>query len=169
MTQLSEHFTLHEAIRSSTAERLGINNTPNDMQIANAKIAAGGMEHVRVVLRNKSIHVDSWIRVEELEKVLTRKDFVRWCNARSLPPDNEISWQKYFIRKAHPKGFAVDFVCPAFGTPAEVAKAIRDSAIKFDQLIMEGSWVHISFAPEMRQQVLLATFHDGTPSYTQTT
>ena len=77
MTKLSEHFTLLEATRSATAERLGISNSPSDTQIANAKIAAAGMEQVRVVLQNKSIHVDSWIRVEELEKVLTRKDFVR--------------------------------------------------------------------------------------------
>lgn len=168
MTQLSDHFTLFEATRSSTAERLGISNSPNDTQIANAKVAAAGMELVRVVLNNNSVHVDSWIRVEPLEKVLTHKDYVRWCLDHNLPVSDG-SWIRYFQRKAHPKGFAVDFICPAFGTPAEIAKAIRDSGIKFDQLIIEGSWVHISFAPELRQQVLLATFHNGTPSYTQTT
>jgi len=55
---------------------------------------------------------------------------------------------------AHVLGFACDFICPAFGTPLEICKAIEASGIRFDQLIEEGTWVHLSIDPRMRQQVL---------------
>jgi len=42
---------------------------------------------------------------------------------------------------------------------------VKGSGIAFDQLIEEGSWVHASFDPRLRGQVLTATFKDGTPSY----
>ena len=49
-------------------------------------------------------------------------------------------------------------MCSDFGSAYEVACAIRDSSIKYDQLIYEGTWVHISFDPRMRQQDLTAKF-----------
>lgn len=165
MTQLSQNFTLEEATASSTAARLGIDNgSPALVIIEHAKVAAAGMEEIRRLL-NSPIHVDSWIRCEELERTLCAKDFVRWCNAHGKDPRQ--AWPEYFARKAHPKGYAVDWTCPGFGTPAECARAVRDSGIKFDQLIMEGTWVHVSFDPALRQQVLLAMFKDGVPSYSQ--
>ena len=36
--QLSEHFTLEELIKSETADRWGIDNTPNTQQITNLKL-----------------------------------------------------------------------------------------------------------------------------------
>lgn len=58
---------------------------------------------------------------------------------------------------AHIAGDAVDFICPSFGAPHEVCKAIENSGIAFDQLILEYGWTHISFAPAMRRQVLTKT------------
>lgn len=160
---LSEHFTLAEATLSSTAVRQGINNnSPSEEVVSNATIAAVGMEQVRKCLA-APVHVDSWIRCEELERVLCEKDFQRWCAAHSKDSAND--WAEYFARKAHPKGFAVDFTAPAYGTPAEIARVLKGSGIKFDQLILEGTWVHISFDPALRQQILSATFTNGTPSY----
>lgn len=54
----------------------------------------------------------------------------------------------------HRKGDAIDFSCPQFGSPFSVAQAIQASDIKYDQLIQEGTWVHISFGPRMRQEDL---------------
>lgn len=45
----------------------------------------------------------------------------------------------------HMKGEAVDFIAPKFGTPAAIVEFLKGSELPFDQLIMEGSWVHISF------------------------
>jgi len=162
MTQLSPNFTLEEAITSPTALRNGIENIPSVEQLAHMRTSAAGMEQVRAIL-GKPIHVNSWLRVEALEKILTAKDFQRWCAQHGHNPDSD--WPLYFVRKGHPKGYAVDFICPEFGTPAEVAKKIAASALKFDQLIMEGTWVHVSFDPQMRQQVMMATFKDGVPTY----
>jgi hypothetical protein len=43
---------------------------------------------------------------------------------------------------------------------------LKGSGIAFDQIILEGSWVHVSFDPRLRGQVLTATFNAGTPTYT---
>jgi len=62
---LSEHFTLEEATFSETASRLGINNQPSEQQLENMKKASEGMEKVRALL-GKSIHVNSWLRLPEV-------------------------------------------------------------------------------------------------------
>ena len=164
---LSEHFTLAEAVYSSTAQRLGFDNTPSQQVIANATIAAEGMEEVRALLGNLGIHVDSWIRCEQLEIVLTVNDFKAWCAKNNRPLKSESDWAEYFARKGHPQGWAIDFICSGYGTPLEIVQAIAASSIKFDQCIQEGNWAHISFDPRMRQQVLTATFVKGAATYSK--
>jgi hypothetical protein len=56
-------------------------------------------------------------------------------------------------------GEAVDFISPTYGSPLQVCKQIigYGDIINFDQLILEHSWVHISFAISSgnpRKQVL---------------
>lgn len=165
LDQLSEHFTLAEAVASSTATRMGIDNSPTAQQIVAMRASAAGMEQVRTVLA-AAIHVDSWLRVEALERALTVADYRAWC-ARHEHPVTPASWNEYFARKGHPKGYAVDFICPAFGAPAQIVAAIRKAGIRVDQCIEEGSWVHISFDPQMRMAFEIATFIHGVPSYTQ--
>jgi hypothetical protein len=129
--QLSENFNLDEATFSETAVRLGINNQPSPEQLENMKITANGMEAIRKLL-GKPIRVNSWLRLPEVNVAVG---------------GSKIS--------SHMDGWAVDFVCPAFGDPYAVAKAIEASGIKYSQLIHEfGRWVHISFAPDMKQQTL---------------
>ena len=76
-------------------------------------------------------------------------------------------WQE--IRtSAHRTGHAVDFVCPEFGTPAQVAAHLAKHLPKFDQLIEEfGGWVHIGFGPGQRMQKLTARKVNGRTVYTQ--
>jgi len=62
---------------------------------------------------------------------------------------------------AHCLGHAADFVC-ANQDPADLCRQVIEAGIQFDQLIAEyrGSrWVHISFAPKMRGEVL--TYRNG--------
>jgi zinc D-Ala-D-Ala carboxypeptidase len=128
---LSEHFTLEEATASETATRLGINNQPNEQQLENMKKAAEGMEKVRALL-GKSIHVNSWLRLPEVNVAVG---------------GSKVS--------SHMDGWAVDFVCKDFGNPLAVCQAIEAAGIQFDQMIHEyATWTHISFAPEMRKQKL---------------
>ncbi len=107
--QLSEHFSLEEATHSDTATRLGISNQPDAQQLENMKTAAAGMEKVRALL-GKSINVNSWIRLPEVNVAVG---------------GSKIS--------SHMDGWAIDFVCKGFGTPLEVCKAIDAAGIKFDQ------------------------------------
>ena len=140
---LSAHFTLEEATFSETAVRLGINNQPSEIQLANMKTAAEGMEKVREILGGKGIKVNSWLRLPEVNVAVG---------------GSKIS--------SHMDGWAIDFVCPSFGDPLTVCKAIEASGLKFDQMIHEyARWTHISFAPEMRGQKL--TIFRPTNKYAQ--
>lgn len=129
--QLSEHFSLAEMTASETAARKGIDNTPGPEVLAALKIAAKGMERVRGLL-GQPIHVNSGYRSPALNRAIGGSK-----------------------TSAHCLGYAVDFICPGFGSPLEVCKAINTSLIDFDQLIWEaGEWTHISFEPRLRHQVL---------------
>lgn len=134
MPNLSNNFTLKEALRSAKAEQLGIDNKPDRDQLTALYTSAFGMELVRRLLGNKPITPSSWFRSKQLNAAI----------GGSKTSD-------------HMTGYAVDFACPAFGTPAHIVQAIRDSIIPFDQLILERvggkEWVHISFAPAFRMQV----------------
>ena len=121
---LSTHFTLEEATTSQEAARKGIDNfSPSDEIVEAAKNTAFRMELVRQVL-NTPINVNSWIRCLELNRALGSKD-----------------------SSQHIKGEAVDFIAPAFGTPTEICLELEKSRdlIRWDQLILEHSWVHISW------------------------
>ena len=160
---ISEHFTLEELSFSDTAVRLGIDNTPPPEIVQHLALNAAGLEQIRLVTGSALI-VHSGFRCEALERVLTAKDYAAWCARHGKDPAT--AWPEYFERKAHPKGYATDFTCPAFGTPLEIIRAVKSSGIKFDQLIEEGTWAHASFDPKMRGEILTATFKDGTPTYT---
>ena len=123
MTYLTEHFTLEEVTQSQTASRNGIDNSlPGDLYPAVLKTAVG-MEKVRALL-DKPISVDSWYRCPALNSAIGSK------------PTSQ-----------HIKGEAVDFICPAYGTPTQIAKFLVSNSdlIRYDQLILEHSWVHISW------------------------
>jgi hypothetical protein len=138
---MSEHFSKAELTFSSTAERLGIDNTPpNDITI-NILSTAELLEQVRTLLGHP-MNIDSGYRCPKLNQAVGGAG-----------------------NSAHMTGYAVDFTCPQFGTPLEIVKAIR-AMMNFDQLIQEGTWVHISFAPTMRQMVLTAHFENGHTTYT---
>ena len=135
--KITEHFTLEEL--TSTQVR-GVDNLPNLTQLKELEITATWMEAVRAWLGHP-IHINSGFRSPEVNKAVGGSK-----------------------NSAHCKGWAVDFICPAFGSPAQVAAAILDSDISFDQLIYEGTWVHISFDPQMRRQILTAVFEKGKPT-----
>jgi hypothetical protein len=163
--QLTQHFTLEELTISSTATRLGIAKTPDLETIARLTICAMGLEKIRALL-GAPMHIDSGYRCEALEKVLTEKDFANWCVRHGLPV-NDTSWAKYFSTKAHPMGYAADFIAPTYGSPLLIARVIAGSDLQFDQCIQEGDWVHVSFDPRARHQALTATFGPNGPDYSK--
>lgn len=132
MTKLSPHYSLAEMTVTTT----GLANIPNTQQLTRLTGTANAMEAVRKLLGHP-VRVNSAFRSAAVNK-----------RVGGSPAS------------AHALGYAVDFVCPAFGDPMAICRAIAASGIKFDQLIMEQNrWVHISFDPRMRGQVL--SWHGG--------
>lgn len=132
MTQLTPHFSLAEMTTTST----GLPNIPTGQLLANLTYTAQQMEKVRAALGGLPIQVNSAYRSDAVNRKVGG-----------------------VTTSAHSYGFAVDFVCPAFGTPYEVCAALIKAGIKFDQLIHEKRrWVHIGFGLKggisNRQQVL---------------
>jgi hypothetical protein len=126
VTQLSPHFSLEELTVTDT----GLRNYPGDAALDRLRRAARQMEDVRVLLGH-AIHVHSGYRSEAVNAAVG-----------GVPTSD------------HRKGDAIDFTCPDFGSPLAVALAIQKSDIKYDQLIQEGTWIHVSFGPRMRQEDL---------------
>ncbi len=138
--QLSPNFSLRELVCSETAERTGIDNTPPPDIVENLKRLAAGLEAVRALL-GAPLEISSGYRCAALNEA------VGGSNASQ-----------------HLQGLAADFVCPGFGTPLEVARAIQGSGMAFDQCILEyGRWVHLSFSDAPRGRVL--TIHDEKEGY----
>lgn len=142
--QLTPHFALEEFIRSDTAAEQHIDNTPTAEVIAHLTTTARGLELVRAFL-GQPMRISSGYRCPALNAAV-----------------------KGAADSAHLFGYAADFECPAYGSPLRIVLALGRSGIKFDQCIQEGTWVHVSFDPDMRQQVLTAQFHEGgKTTYTQ--
>ena len=128
--QLSKNLTLAECTKSTTASRLGINNTPDDeWVIENLKAIA---EHVFQPLRNAfgcPIYVSSGYRGPELNRAIGGA-----------------------IRSQHMEGRALDLDADVFGrcTNAQIFNWIREN-VTFDQLVWEfgdsdnPNWVHVSY------------------------
>lgn len=141
--QLSDHFSLEELTFSQTAVRRGYDNTPGRYEAANLAFLAHELEYVRRALANKPMRITSGYRSPTLNRAVGG------------------SW-----RSQHMLGLAADFVCPAFGAPLEICDVIALSPhVHFDQLIHEGTWVHVSFSMRPRRDVLTAIFNNGRASY----
>jgi hypothetical protein len=140
---LSAHFSLDELTASQEATRHNINNTPSAKVVENLRMLATLLEQVRELLGSRSIRISSSYRSLALNRHIGSND-----------------------TSAHLRGYAADFTCPSFGTPIAVAKEIAESNLKFDQLIYEQKWIHISCSPQNRRQLLTARFINGKAHYT---
>ena len=143
--QLSPNFSLVELTASETAERHGIDNTPTPEIIENLRHLASALQEVRTLLGNKPITINSGYRCPAVNEKLGSK------------PTSD-----------HCKGLAADFVCPSFGSPDDIVRAILASPISYKQVIREfDRWVHIAVpAPgeEPRRQALIID-KQGTRNY----
>lgn len=144
-TPLSAHFSLEELTHSDTAIRRGIDQTASPAVLKALYRTASQMELVRTLLGGKPIRINSGYRSPSLNQAV------------GGAPNS-----------AHLAGNAVDFICPDFGTPKEIVQLLAGCPIlTFDQIIQEGTWVHISFDPAARREVLTAHFAGGRVTYTK--
>lgn len=137
--QLTSHFSLEEFTHSSTALAHGIANTPEPEHLENLKVLAQRMEEVRALF-DQVIEITSGYRNPKINALVG-----------GVP------------NSAHAVGFAADFHVNGF-SDLDAAKRIRDSALKFDQLILEKNrCVHLAVGPGQRRQVLRQPGGPGSP------
>jgi hypothetical protein len=148
--KLSHNFTLREFLKSQTASRRGIDNSPENWQIENMRrVAANVLQPVRNQFGPTII--TSGFRCLELNRAIGSSD-----------------------SSQHTKGQAADFEVPGV-TNLEVAQWVRDN-LSFDQLILEAydpnegpnsGWIHCSFVSESenRGEVMTAEFKNGSANY----
>lgn len=130
---LTSSFTVAEFEFSETAARHGIDNTMPLGAIENARRLC---KHILQPCRDewlRPIYITSGYRSPELNR--------RIRGARN---------------SQHMQGLAVDFVVRGW-TPKEICDRMIDMDLPVDQLILEfGKWVHVSWSPEPRGQLLTA-------------
>jgi len=126
--RLSDHFTLQELTKSSTAERKGIKNAPDDTQIESLKdVCLNILEPVRTNY-GVPLRPSSGFRCLELNRAIGSSD-----------------------SSQHVKGEAVDFEVPHISNE-DLAHWIMLN-LDYDQLILEfyregepnSGWVHCSY------------------------
>lgn len=148
---LSPNFRLSELTLSQAAVRHSVGNTPNPEQLENLRRTAAMLEQVRTLLGHLPIVISSGFRSAAVNALVGGS-----------------------LKSAHLRGLAADFTCPAFGSPEQVSRAIAASGLAFDQLIHEGTWVHLaasaptheghSAPTACRRQVLTARFVPNAPT-----
>lgn len=150
MERISSRISYKEGVYSITADRKGIENIPNEKQLANMKMIA---EKVFEPLRtwvSGPIKVNSFFRSVKLNRAIGGS-----------------------AKSQHCKGQAID-IDDTFGqvSNAEMYRWIKEN-LNFDQMIWEfgddknPNWVHVSYVSEdeNRNRCLKAYKEDGKTKY----
>ncbi|GLO51309.1 Peptidase M15 [compost metagenome] len=134
---ISPHFTLDEMTVSQLAAREGLDNKPPADARANLQLLCNALEQVRALFGAPVIVSSGY---------------------RSPAVNQRIGGT---LTSKHLQGLAADFTVIEV-SPREVVRRISESAIPFDQLILEfDNWVHLSVSRSApRRQVL--TIRKGT-------
>ena len=147
---ISKHISYKEGVHSITAIRKGIDNEPNEEQLANMKLVANNVFEPLRVFINGPIKVNSFFRSPDLNKAIGGS-----------------------TKSQHCKGQAID-IDDTYGkaTNAEMYWWIKEN-LDFDQMIWEfgnnnnPDWVHVSYvSPDKnRNRCLKAYREDGKTKY----
>ena len=146
--KLSTHLDLSEVIRSDSAKRNGISNMPTPEHIENFKLLAEKIfepirEHFCVPIR-----ISSGYRSKELNAKIGGSASSQHCKGQAIDIDMD--------------GTSL--------TNKQVFDYIKDN-LPFDQLIWEfgnednPDWVHVSYVPNGRKQILKAFKMNGATKY----
>ena len=148
--RLSKNLTLREAIKSNTATRLGIDNTPEEWEIHNLRAVA---ENVFQPVRDHfgvPIAVSSGYRSKKLNKAIGGSSMSQHCEGRAMDLDDTFGHK----------------------TNAQMFFYIKKN-LNFDTLIWEfgdddnPDWIHVSWVSndENRTRCLRAEKFNGRTSY----
>ena len=147
---ISKHISYKEGVHSITAIRKGIDNEPNEEQLANMKLVANNVFEPLRVFINGPIKVNSFFRSPDLNKAIGGS-----------------------TKSQHCKGQAID-IDDTYGkaTNAEMYWWIKEN-LDFDQMIWEfgnndnPDWVHVSYvsSDKNRNRCLKAYKENGKTKY----
>ena len=146
--KLSKHLDLSEVIRSESAKRNGISNMPTPEHIANFMLLAEKIfepirEHFNVPIR-----ISSGYRSKELNAKIGGSATSQHCKGQAIDIDMD---ETLIFNK-------------------QIFDYIKDN-LPFDQLIWEfgnednPDWVHVSYVPNGRKQILKAFKMNGSTKY----
>ena len=150
MEKISKHISYKEAVKSNTAMRLNIDNTPGAYEITNMNgIAHNIFEPLREWVGGP-IKINSFFRCVELNKAIGGSSKSQHCQGRAIDIDDTYGKM----------------------TNAEMYHWIKEN-LDFDQMIWEfgnddnPDWVHISYvSPEdNRNRCLKAYRENGKTKY----
>ena len=147
---ISKHISYKEGVYSRTATRRGINNTPNDEQLANMELVADEVFEPLRAYVGGPIKINSFFRCPELNKAIGGSSKSQHCKGQAMDIDD------------------------TFGrmTNSEMYHFIKEH-LDFDQMIWEfgdddnPDWVHVSYvSPEKNRKRCLKAFReDGKTKY----
>ena len=128
MERISKHISYKEAIKSNTALRLNIDNTPDEVTLTNMTgVAHNIFEPLRLWVGGP-IKINSFYRSPKLNKAIGGSKRSQHCEGRAIDIDDTFGYK----------------------TNAEMFHYIKDN-LNFDQMIWEfgddnnPAWVHVSF------------------------
>ena len=150
MEKISKHISYKEGIKSNTAMRLNIDNSPGEYHLGNMNaIALNIFEPLREWVGGP-IKINSFYRSVALNKAIGGSSRSQHCEGRAIDIDDTFRYK----------------------TNAEMYKYVKEN-LSFDQMIWEfgtdknPDWVHISYVSEEqnRNRCLKATRVNGKAMY----
>jgi zinc D-Ala-D-Ala carboxypeptidase len=152
MTRISKHITLAEAIKSQSATRLGIDNTPTTEHLEAMKILAEKIFEPIMEMHGKPIAITSFYRSPKVNKKIGGSATSQHCLGEAMDIDADV----------FDNGI----------TNKQIFDYIKDN-LDFDQLISEfgtkekPDWIHVSYTTKRknRKQILRAERVNGKTVY----
>ena len=148
--RISEHISLKEGIKSHTATRLSIDNTPRDLDLINMKTIADKVFEPLRKFVGGPIAINSFYRSPKLNSAIGGSTSSQQCIGCALDIDDKYGYK----------------------TNAEMFEYIKCN-LDYDQMIWEfgnndnPDWVHVSYISEdvNRRRLLKAIKIKGKTSY----
>ena len=147
---ISKHISYKEGVKSNTATRLGLDNTPGDYELGNMELIAERLFEPLRAWVGGPIKINSFYRSKELNMAIGGSQRSQHCEGRAIDLDDTFGYK----------------------TNAEMFHYIKKN-LNFDQMIWEfgdeenPDWVHISYVSEdqNRNRCLIAYKENGKTKY----
>jgi hypothetical protein len=150
MERISKHVSYKEGVRSNTATRLNLDNTPGSYELSNMGILTDNIFEPLRKWVGGPIKINSFFRCENLNKAIGGSSRSQHCQGRAIDLDDTFGHK----------------------TNAEMFQYIKEN-LNYDQIIWEfgddtnPDWVHVSYVSdnENRGRALRAVKENGKTTY----